>query len=374
MSEVARFSAADHRHMARAIALAWRGLYTTEPNPRVGCVLVQGDEVVGEGWHRYAGGPHAEVEALRQAGARARGAHAYVTLEPCNHHGRTGPCSEALLEAGVAAVTVAGRDSHPQAAGGLERLREAGVAVRSGLMEAEAEALNPGFFQRLRHARPYVRIKLAASLDGRTAMASGESRWVTGAAAREDVHRLRARSSAIVTGVGTVLADDPALTVRLADDPTAGRQPLRVVCDSRLRTPVTARLLREPGQSLLVAAACGSEAVSGVALREAGAEVLFLPGRGGRIAPDHLLAELAGRGCNEVLVEAGPTLAGSFVAAGLVDELVLYLAPHLMGSAARGLFELPGLAQMAQRIALELDDLRQVGDDLRITARLKGEG
>ncbi|MFN2309974.1 MAG: bifunctional diaminohydroxyphosphoribosylaminopyrimidine deaminase/5-amino-6-(5-phosphoribosylamino)uracil reductase RibD [Gammaproteobacteria bacterium] len=362
------FTRDDHRYMARALQLAERGLYTTEPNPRVGCVLVREGVIVGEGWHVRAGEPHAEVHALRAAGERARGATAYVTLEPCCHHGRTPPCSEALIAAGVARVVAALPDPNPRVAGGgLAQLQAAGITTQSGLLAAQAEALNPGFVSRMRRGRPYVRCKLAMSLDGRTAMASGESKWITGPAARADVQRLRARSGAIVTGIGSVLLDDPALTVRL-DTETAEppRQPLRVVLDTRLRLPATARLLKEPGATLVLTAHADADAQA--ALERAGAEVLCLPAGAGGIEPAAVLQTLAAREINEVLLESGARLAGAFLQAGLIDELVIYLAPTLMGDAARGLFHLPGLDRMEQKVALDIRDIRKVGDDWRITA------
>lgn len=417
---------ADRVHMARAIRLATQGLYTTEPNPRVGCVIVKDGVVVGEGWHRRAGGPHAEPIALAAAGDAARGATAYVSLEPCCHHGRTPPCTDALLAAGVGRVVVAMTDPNPLVAGsGLDRLRAGGVAVDQGLLEAEARRLNPGFIKRMERGLPYVRVKLAASLDGRTAMASGESQWITSAAARRDVQYLRARSSAILTGVGTLLADDPSLNVRLSptDLPGVGpdeavRQPLRVVVDSRLRTPPTARLLGLPGQTLIACLdpeADGRssdnpethltagphltpfptasrdrepdqpisreldrndgpharlEAMRARALRleAAGAGILRVPPGPRGLDLETLLRYLARMEINEVLIEAGATLAGSALQAGLVDELVLYLAPHLMGDGGLGLFHLPGLERMGDRLALHVQDLRKIGPDLRITA------
>jgi len=358
--------------MARALRLAERGRYTTDPNPRVGCVLVRDGTLVGEGWHRRAGEPHAEREALAAAGRAAQGATAYVTLEPCCHHGRTPPCTDGLLEAGVSRVVVGMQDPNPLVAGqGIARLRAAGVTVETGLLEADARALNPGFVRRMETGRPYVRCKLAASLDGRTAMASGESQWITSEAARRDVQRLRAGSSAIVTGVETVLADDPSLNVRVGASELAGlereadvRQPLRVVLDSALRTPPGARLIGLPGKTLIVGVAPLPQRAD--ALVDAGAETLGLPAVGGCIDLAALLVELGRRELNEVLVEAGPTLAGSFLRAGLLDELVLYVAPHVMGDAARGLFRLPGLELMADRIALGFRDVRRVGRDLRI--------
>ena len=369
----ASFSADDHRHMARAMRLAERGLYTTDPNPRVGCVLVRDGRIVGEGWHRKTGEPHAERNALIAAGEAARGATAYVTLEPCSHHGRTPPCAQGLIEAGVARVVAAMSDPNPLVAGrGMAMLRGAGIETGVGLLEAEAEALNPGFLARMRHARPYVRCKLAMSLDGRTAMASGESQWITAEAARRDVQYLRARSSAILTGVGTVLADDPSMNVRLSVEELHGvegagdlRQPLRVVLDTRLRTPPRARLLSLPGDTLFVCGE-GAPAETELELRGAGADVLRLPQLGGRIDLPALLGALADRGMNEILIEAGATLAGSALLAGLVDELVVYVAPQLLGHAARALVNLPGLERLDERIELQFGDVRRVGPDLRV--------
>ncbi len=364
--------------MARALRLARRGLYTTDPNPRVGCVLVRDGEVVGEGWHRRAGEPHAERIALAAAGERARGATAYVTLEPCCHHGRTPPCADALIEAGVARVVAAMADPNPLVAGeGLARLCDAGIAVESGLLESEARALNPGFVKRMEHGLPWCRCKLAASLDARTAMASGESRWISSDASRRDVQRLRARSSAIVTGVETLLADDPSLNVRLSAADLPGmepgdsiRQPLRVVLDSRLRTPATARMLNLPSETR-IAHLPAPDLQRLAALHSAGARLMELPAEGGRIDLVALLLRLAAEGINEVLFETGPTLAGAALAAGLVDELILYLAPHLMGDGARGLFKLPGLERMDQRIPLHIEDLRRIGPDLRLTLSVR---
>lgn len=367
---MSEFSAADHAYMARALQLAERGLYTTTPNPRVGCVIVKDGVVVGEGWHEIAGGPHAEVHALAQAGEQARGATAYVTLEPCSHHGRTPPCADALLAAGVGRVIAAMEDPNPLVAGsGLRRLHEAGIAVASGLLQTQAEAINPGFIRRMRDGRPYVRCKLAMSLDGRTAMASGESKWITGSEAREDVQRLRARSCAIVTGIGTVLADDPNLTVRFPLPGGHQRQPLRVVLDPRLSMPEDARLLKQPG-GVLVVTAC-DETAARQRLEQAGAAVVHLPHGLDRVDLEGTLRLLAERQVNEVLLETGATLSGAMLQAGLVDEMVIYMAPLLMGDAARGLFRLPGMERMEQRIELNITDLRAVGKDWRITARVE---
>lgn len=361
------FSADDARHMARAVQLAAKGLYSTDPNPRVGCVIAKDGVTLGEGWHVRAGESHAEVLALASAGTTARGADVFVTLEPCNHYGRTPPCTEALIRAGVRRVVAAMRDPNPLVDGkGFERLAAAGITCEAGLLEGEAAALNPGFVNRMRHGRPYVRVKIGASLDGRTALASGESRWITGEAARADVQRLRARSSAVVTGVATVLADDPALTVRDID---IGRQPLRVVLDSRLRTPPTAQLLRAPGRALI--ATTSTDAERQAALATAGAEVMVLSRADGRVDLPQLLLLLAQRGINEVLVEAGPRLAGAFMAQGLADELVLYIAPLLLGDDGRGMFHLPHIQALADQIKLDVVESRAVGSDWRITAKAR---
>jgi diaminohydroxyphosphoribosylaminopyrimidine deaminase/5-amino-6-(5-phosphoribosylamino)uracil reductase len=366
----------DARMMARAIVLARRGLYTTDPNPRVGCVLVQEGHIVGEGYHRRAGEPHAERNAIDAAGERASGATAYVTLEPCCHHGRTPPCTDALLEAGVARVVVGMEDPNPKVRGkGLARLQAAGIDITTGVLEGDARALNPGFEQRMRGGLPYVRCKLAASLDGRTAMASGESKWITSDDARRDVHRLRARSSAVITGIGTLLADDPHMNVRLGPEEFPAlwpdelpRQPLRVVVDSGLRMPLDARMLRLPGATLI--ATCEQSPKAIARANAVGAEVrVFPPDPQGRVDLHLLLCYLAEREINEVLIEAGPTLSGAAMELGLVDELVLYLAPHLMGNAARGLFHLPGIERMDQRLMLGIRDMRRVGSDLRLTLR-----
>lgn len=363
----------DRLYMARALQLAARGMDTTRPNPRVGCVIVRDGEIVGEGWHQQAGGPHAEIHALYAAGDKSRGATAYVTLEPCCHHGRTPPCSQALIDAGIARVVVAMQDPNPQVAGqGLTQLAAAGIDTQSGLLEAEAEALNPGFISRMRRGRPWVRSKLAMSLDGRTAMASGESKWITGESARADVQRWRARSCAILTGAGTVLADDPSLTVREAGFPD-NLQPLRVILDPYLSTPPSARMLGLPGHTLILTSS-DEEAETAALMKglvNAGAEVIRLECRGDALDLPAVLDFLGGRQINEVLLETGATLSGAMLEQGLIDEMLIYLAPHLMGDSARGLFHLPGLGEMSQRIQLDIIELRAVGQDWRITAKPK---
>jgi diaminohydroxyphosphoribosylaminopyrimidine deaminase/5-amino-6-(5-phosphoribosylamino)uracil reductase len=363
------FSAADHRHMARALALAARGLWTTSPNPRVGCVIVAGDMVIGEGWHRRAGEPHAEVNALQDARARAperiAGATAYVTLEPCAHTGRTPPCCEALVAARVGRVVAAMEDPNPLVAGrGLAAVRAAGIVAEIGLCAGEAADLNAGFVSRMTHGRPWVRVKLAATIDGRTALAGGESQWITGPAAREDGHRFRARACAILTGSGTVAIDNPQLTARL---PGVERQPQRIVIDGALRISPQARVLAGGGTLLATAS---DDAAAAAALRATGVELLHLPGPDGRVDLAGLLGELARRGINELHVEAGPRLAGALMTRGLVDELLLYLAPSLIGDTGRGLIALPALESLSDRVSLRWQDIRQVGDALRVIARV----
>jgi len=354
----------DRAHMARALALAARGLYTTTPNPRVGCVIVRDGAVLGEGWHARAGEAHAEIAALRDAAARGhdvRGATVYVTLEPCNHHGRTGPCAEALLGARVARVVAATRDPFALAGGGAERLRGAGVAVDIGVLEREARAQNCGFFSRVVHGRPWVRTKIAASLDGRTALADGTSQWITGAAARADGHAWRARACAILTGVGTVLQDDPQLTVRAVETP---RQPLRVIVDRHGDTPPAARVLAGAPALIVTAGAVN-------AAWPAGTQTLTLPNAQGRVDLPQLMRELASRDINEVHVEAGAKLNGALLDAGLIDEVLLYLAPSVIGDPARGAFERAApLGALAQRAQLAFDSIERIGDDLCIVARV----
>jgi len=364
----------DEFYMARALKLAERGLYTTEPNPRVGCVLVRDGKIIAEGWHQRAGEGHAEVEALAKVNGQALGATAYVTLEPCSHQGKTGPCCDALINAGVIRVVAAMQDPNPLVAGcGFERIQNAGIEVKFGVMEAQARALNPGFIKRMETGLPYVRCKLAMSVDGRTAMESGESQWITGPAARSDVQKLRARSSAIVTGVGTVLLDDPSMTVRaeqlgLASDlyvsgeAIAERQPLRVVLDSHFRTPAKAKIVSKPGKTWLVGAE--ENDVDNVG----DAELKVIADDSGKVDLYAVLKELAANDCNEVLVEAGAVLSGAFLQAGLVDELVIYMAPKLLGHTARPLMALPGMEHMADQVKLSIQDVRSVGDDWRINA------
>lgn len=350
--------------MARALQLARRGLATAHPNPRVGCVIVREGRIVGEGWHRRTGEPHAEINALEAAGEAAAGAVAYVTLEPCSHRGRTGPCTRALAKAGVAEVIAAIEDPSLHASGrAREELAEAGVGLRFGLLRAAAESLNEGFLSRVRRGRPFLRLKIAASLDGATAMADGTSQWITGDAARADVQRLRAISGAVMTGAGTVLADDPSLTVRTEE---AAVQPLRVVVDSRLRMPAGCRMFGLPGRTLV---ACVDDS-GRESLEEAGGIVRRLPAAESGVDLSALLELLADEfEINDLLVEAGRRLSGSLVAGGLVDELVIYQAPHIMGSETRGMFATPGWLELHEGPGLDVVDVRRVGRDLRITAR-----
>jgi diaminohydroxyphosphoribosylaminopyrimidine deaminase / 5-amino-6-(5-phosphoribosylamino)uracil reductase len=359
------FSPADREHMAEALRLAEKGLYTATPNPRVGCVIVRDGEVVGRGWHEKTGGPHAEIAALRAAGARARGASAYVSLEPCSHHGRTPPCVDALIEAGIARVVAAMQDPNSKVAGsGYAALRAAGIQVESGLMQDEAHALNVGFVARMSRGRPWVRMKIAASLDGRTALANGRSQWITGPQARRDGHAWRARACAVLTGIGTVTDDDPQLNVREVETP---RQPLKVVVDSRLQLPLSAKLLAS-GRVLVAAAVDDKAGIA--ALQDKGAEVVVLPNASGKVELTELMRELARREINEVHVEAGVKLNGSLLRENLVDELLLYLAPSLLGDSARGMFSLPELSDLAQKRLVQFDDVQLIGGDIRILSRV----
>jgi len=353
--------------MSRALQLAKKGIYSTAPNPCVGCVLVKDNKIVGEGWHEKAGEAHAEINALKQAGKNAAGATAYVTLEPCCHHGKTPPCSEALIQAKVKRVVAAMIDPHVKVAGkGLKQLEAAGICVEHGLLEEQAKELNLGFIKRMQKRLPYVRCKLAMSLDGRTAMASGESKWITSAAAREDVQRLRAKSSAILTGVGTVLADDPSMTVRLEGVET---QPLRVVVDTNLSMPTDAKMLNEAGPTVLMT--CSADEGTAQILKEAGADIHMMPYCNTSVDLASVLQKLSDMEINDVLLETGATLSGAMLQAGLIDEIIIYMAPVLMGNDARGLFALPGLETMQDKIELDITDQRLVGQDIRITAKVK---
>lgn len=365
-------AALDVHYMARALELARKGLYSTHPNPRVGCVIVREGQIVGEGWHALAGEPHAEVHALRQAGEQARGATAYVTLEPCSHHGRTPPCANALVNAGVTRVVASMQDPNPEVAGrGLLRLMTAGIAVQCGVLEAEARALNKGFIKRMETGQPYVRVKLAMSLDGRTAMASGESQWITGPEARSAVQRLRAQSSVVLTGADTVLADKARLTVRpeelgLNAELTAlaaARAPLRVLIDGRLRVPLDAPFF-QAGSALV--ATCAAASARG-RYHDEGHEIVAMADSAGHVDLRKLLTELGTRGVNEVLVEAGPRLAGAFTRLGLVDEFQIFMAGKFLGSSARPLLDLP-LAQMGEALELNIVEMRAVGNDWRVIA------
>ncbi|MGE5465592.1 MAG: bifunctional diaminohydroxyphosphoribosylaminopyrimidine deaminase/5-amino-6-(5-phosphoribosylamino)uracil reductase RibD [Methanocella sp.] len=353
----------DKKHMARALALAARGLYTTMPNPRVGCVLVKDGVVIGEGWHQRAGEPHAEVHALAAAGAAAEGATAYVTLEPCSHHGRTPPCANALVAARVKRVVCAMQDPNPLVAGrGIAALQAAGIETKSGVLEDEARELNIGFVSRMMRGRPWVRMKIAASLDGRTALANGRSQWITGEAARRDGHKWRARACAILTGIGTVREDDPQLTVRGV---RTTRQPVRIVVDGRLETPPAARVVA-PGT--LIVTAIDDRARAAV-LRERGAEILPLPNAQSKVDLRALLDELGRRAVNEVHVEAGRGLNGAMLNAGLVDELLVYMAPMVLGDAARGMFALPVLEELEGARRFRLHEVKRMGADVRLIAR-----
>jgi diaminohydroxyphosphoribosylaminopyrimidine deaminase / 5-amino-6-(5-phosphoribosylamino)uracil reductase len=393
------FTDFDRRAMTRALELAARGLETTHPNPRVGCVIVQGEQIVGEGWHERAGEPHAEVNALRAAGPKAVGATAYVTLEPCSHHGRTPPCVDALIGARVARVIFAAEDPNPRVSGkGAQALRRAGIAAEAGLLEAEAAELNPGFLERMRRGRPWVRVKLAMSLDGRTALANGASQWITGPAAREDVQHWRARSSAVLTGIGTVLTDDPRLDVRLPEPPSGAPrpQPLRVVLDSRLRIPPDARMLATGGPILIITVAARGDGGNDAALaarraqlleRGAAIEEVSAAARSAVTEPraaagpgdvtdgtahaslPEVLDHLGRREINELWVEAGPRLAGALLGESLVDELLLYIAPKLLGPQARPLVAMDELRQLQDAPGFTIVETRQIGGDVRLRLR-----
>ncbi len=354
----------DHLYMTQALRIAERGLFTSMPNPRVGCVIVKDGKVIGEGAHLKAGTPHAEIHALAQAGIEAKGATAYVTLEPCSHHGRTPPCAEALVHAGIKQVIIAMQDPNPLVAGkGVSYLETAGVTVQTGLMQAQAQTLNAGFVSRMTQQRPLVRIKIAASLDGRTALRNGESQWITSQAARADVQQWRARSCAMMTGIGTILGDNPSLTVRAH---AIDRQPLTVVVDSHLRMPLDAKVLANPDVLIAYASDTSQKAEQ---LKEKGVALLHVPNAEGKVCLQSLLAHLASIEVNEVMVEGGDGLNGALMADNLIDTLILYYAPKLMGSDGKGMFGLPELVAMHDTVALEVDDIRQFGQDIRILAR-----
>lgn len=363
------FSTFDYRCMAAALKLARRGLNTTHPNPRVGCVITRDEQQVGRGWHEQAGAAHAEINALADAGGKASGGTVYITLEPCSHSGATPPCVDALIKAKITRVVCALEDPNPEVSGGgIERLQRAGIEVQSGLMAAQAEELNAGFLMRMRHGRPWVRIKLAQSMDGHIALSDGSSQWISGPEARADVQRWRARSDAILTGVGTVLADDPSLNVRIGGNGGSknARQPMRVIADSHWRTPSDACLLSLAGKTLI--AGVDTKDIP-KALAKTTAEFVALPSSGGRVDLEQLLHELGLRGINEVQVEAGAIFCGALLQQGLVDEILIYQAPVLLGGGAISPFALPGLDNMDDRVHLEWMDSRRIGNDLRI--RLK---
>jgi diaminohydroxyphosphoribosylaminopyrimidine deaminase / 5-amino-6-(5-phosphoribosylamino)uracil reductase len=369
VSTVPAFSALDHRMMHRALDLAALGRYTTHPNPRVGCVIAHGERIVGEGWHQKSGEAHAEALALRAAGGEARGGTAYVTLEPHSHVSRTPPCTDALIHAGVRRVVCGTLDPNPQMLGnGVRQLQAAGIDVAVGLMEPAARELNAGFESRMSRGVPRVIVKVAASLDGRVALANGKSQWITGEAARADVQRLRAEASAIVTGVATVLADDPRLTVRDPSIELRGRDVLRVVVDSSLRMPAHARMLRERGPTLIVTASRDESRAS--ELRGTGAQVVVVGADvHGQVDLPALLRELGRHECNDVLVEAGPTLGGRFLALGLADELVVYVAPRILGPDAKAMFGLPRLDRLEDAIQFELERTETFGPDVKLVFR-----
>ena len=362
---MSKFSAADHAFMAQALRLAEQGLYTTMPNPRVGCVIVKNNQVIGEGAHLKAGEPHAEVLALRQVGERAKGATVYVTLEPCSHFGKTPPCADALIEAGVAKVIVAMQDSNPLVAGqGLARLAAQGIETQSGLMQAQAIELNLGFISRMTKNLPFVRSKIAASLDGKTALSNGESQWITGDAARLDVQHWRARSCAIMTGIGTILSDNPSLNVR---DIQLERQPLKIIVDSHLRAPISSKVLQN-GRTLIAFAIDAEDKAE--KLFDAGVELLCIPNNENKVCLKTLLSHLAANEINEVMVEGGEGLNGALLTQNLIDELLIYYAPKIMGSAGKGMFAMPAFTNMNQALNMQILDIRQFGADIRLRAKL----
>lgn len=359
------FTALDYEYMSHALRLAERGLFTTSPNPRVGCVIVNGGKVVGTGWHERAGEAHAEINALREAGGLAKGAAVYVTLEPCSHYGRTPPCIEALIRAGICKVIMAMSDPNPRVNGqGREKLQKAGIEVQTGLLENEAQQLNVGFVTRMKHGRPWVRTKIAASLDGRTALKNGKSQWITGESARQDGHRWRARSCAVLTGINSVKMDDPLLTVRHIE---TSRQPIRVVVDSDLEIPLQAKLLKNADATWIFTAQTDRKKIH--RLEETGAHIVVLPDLAGKVDLKAMLANLAGLGINELLVEAGSVLSGALVAAGLTDEIIFYFAPSLLGNSAQAMLALPEISDLSEKYNLQVIDIRKIGMDIRLIAR-----
>ncbi|GKS69984.1 diaminohydroxyphosphoribosylaminopyrimidine deaminase [Nitrosomonas sp. PY1] len=360
------FSAADHTFMSHALQLAEKGLYSTTPNPRVGCVIVQNEHIIASGWHKKSGHPHAEIYALKMAGEAARDATAYVTLEPCNHYGLTPPCARALIEAGIAKVNIAMEDPNPIVAGrGRVLLQQAGITVTTGLLEAQAQALNIGFVSRMTRKKPWVRLKIATSLDGKIALRNGASQWITGEAARIDAHRWRARSCAIMTGIGTVKSDNPQLTVRHVE---TTRQPKKIVLDSQLSIPLSTSLLRDESVIIFTTNRQNQGKIS--QLTQLGVQVILMPANNGMVDLEKMLTLLATDfAMNEILVEAGSHLNGALLNANLVDEIILYIAPHLLGDDAQDIFRLPGLVDLKQKKTLIFEDIRTIGQDIRIIAR-----
>jgi len=361
------FTPADHAFMSRALQLAEKGLYTTTPNPRVGCVITRNDEIVGSGWHEKVGQPHAEINALAMAGTAARGATAYVTLEPCSHHGRTPPCTDALIRAGIARVVIAMQDPNPQVLGsGIAALKQAGITVQTGLMHNLAEALNTGFIKRMQQKKPWVSVKMAVSLDGKTALNNGQSQWITGEAARRDGHHWRARSCAIMTGIGTIRADNPRLTVRHT---RTSRQPKKIIIDNHLAIPIDADILKE-GDTCIFTTSAGNTAKI-ARLERMGVHVIPSERTDqGQVNLASVMTTLAQLECNEILVEAGSALSGALIRTGLVDELIIYMAPSLLGGNARDMFQWPEFTSLEQKITPRIIDMRMIGRDIRIIARL----
>lgn len=359
------FTALDYEYMSHALRLAEKGLFTTSPNPRVGCVIVNGGKVVGTGWHERVGEPHAEIYALQEAGDLARGATVYVTLEPCSHHGRTPPCVDALIRAGVCKVVMAMDDPNPHVNGqGRERLQKAGIEIQTGLLADEAKQLNIGFVSRMRHGRPWVRTKIATSLDGRTALKNGKSQWITSESARQDGHKWRARSCAILTGISSVRKDDPQLTVRYIE---TSRQPIRIVVDSNLEIPLQAKLLQNADTTWIYTVQTNKEKIH--RLEDIGAHIVVLPDSVGKVDLKAMMVKLAEAGINELLVEAGPVLNGALVTAGLVDEIVFYFAPSLLGNSAQAMVAMPEITDLSEKYDLQMTDIRKIGIDIRLMAK-----